>query len=108
MRISERLADQGEAVTYIVRSLAPRLRNARRASAELDAGRTPKQVADGLSMHPYAAKMLVSRVKGRSPEELRGAVTALADLEVWCRGGADYGDELGFVLALRRAAAAAA
>jgi hypothetical protein len=36
------------------------------------------------------------------------ATEALADLEVWCRGGADYGDELALTLALRRAAGAAA
>ena len=40
----------------------------------------------------------------RQRDELRDATIALADLEVWCRGGADYGDELALTLALRRAA----
>ena len=47
-----------------------------------------------------------SKDSGRT--ELRLATEALADLELWCRGGADYGDELAFTLALRRAAAGAA
>ena len=35
------------------------------------------------------------------------ATEALAELELWCRGGADYGDELALTLALRRAAGVA-
>jgi hypothetical protein len=41
-------------------------------------------------------------------DDLREATIALADLEVWCRGGAEYGDELALTLALRRAAGVAA
>jgi hypothetical protein len=59
-------------------------------------------------MHPYAAKQLVGRLRDTSVENLRLATEALADLELWCRGGADYGDELALTLALRRAAGAAA
>jgi hypothetical protein len=55
-------------------------------------------------MHPYAAKQLLSRLRDCSPEQLRDATAALADLEVWCRGGAEYGDELALTLAVRRAA----
>ena len=55
-------------------------------------------------MHPYAAKQLVGRLRETSLDDLRDATIALADLEVWCRGGADYGDELALTLALRRAA----
>ena len=44
---------------------------------------------------------------GRPPRQDRAstscseATIALADLEVWCRGGADYGDELALTLALQ-------
>jgi hypothetical protein len=58
-------------------------------------------------MHPYAARQLVARLGQTSLDELREATIALADLEVWCRGGADYGDELALTLALRKAAGAA-
>ena len=92
VRVAERLVAQGEALPRIIYSLAPRLRQALRASRELEAGRPPKEVAKGLSMHPYAAKMLVSKVKGRSPEDLDAAIRALADLELWSRGGSDYAE----------------
>ena len=47
---------------------------------------------------------LASRIRRSRDADLRVRLTeALADLEVWCRGGADYGDELALTLALRRA-----
>jgi DNA polymerase III delta subunit len=103
MRIAERLVAQGDALPRIVYSLAPRLHQAMRAASELEAGRPASEVAKGLSMHPYAAKMLVSNVKGRSPEELAGSIRALADLELWSRGGSDYSEGVAFTLSLRRA-----
>lgn len=103
LAIAERLIGQGESVTGLSYMLSSRLRAAARAAAELDAGKTPKQVADGLPMHPYAAKMLVKRLGGRSPRELRKAVGAIADLEMWCRGGSDYSEDVALTLALRRA-----
>jgi DNA polymerase III delta subunit len=103
MRIAERLVSQGEALPRIVYSLAPRLRQALKAATELEAGKPASEVAKGLSMHPYAAKMLVSKVKGRSPEDLDASIRALADLELWSRGGSDYPERVAFTLTLRRA-----
>jgi DNA polymerase III subunit delta len=103
MRVAERLVSQGEALPRIVYALAPRLRQALRAASELEAGRPAGEVAKGLSMHPYAAKMLVSNVKGRSPEDLDASIRALADLELWSRGGSDYPERVAFTLTLRRA-----
>ncbi len=103
LRTAERLVAQGEALPRIIYSLAPRLRQGLKASRELEAGTPPKQVADGLSMHPYAAKMLVSRVRGRSPADLDNSIRALADLELWSRGGSDYTEDVALTLALRRA-----
>ena len=103
LAVSERLVSQGEALPRIIYSVAPRVRQAARAARELEAGRPPKDVAKGLSMHPYAAKMLVGKVQGRSPEEVESAITALADLEVWSRGGEDYPEPVALTLALRRA-----
>jgi DNA polymerase III subunit delta len=101
--ISEQLVAQGEALPRVIYSLAPRLRHALRASRELEAGRPPKEVAGDLSMHPYAARMLVSKVKGRSPDDLDAAIRALADLELWSRGGSDYDERVALTVALRRA-----
>lgn len=102
--ISERLIGQGENVTGLIYGLASRLRQACTAAAMLEEGTPPKQVESSLRMHPYAAKQLVGRLQGVELGELRAATIALADLEVWCRGGADYGDELALTLALRAAA----
>jgi DNA polymerase-3 subunit delta len=103
MRVAEVLVAQGEALPRIVYSLAPRLRQALRAATELEAGRPAGEVAKGLSMHPYAAKMLVSNVKGRTPEDLDASIRSLADLELWSRGGSDYAEGVAFTLSLRRA-----
>jgi DNA polymerase-3 subunit delta len=108
MRIGERLIGQGENVTGLIYGLASRLRSACAAAAQLEEGIPAQQVESSLKMHPYAAKQLVRRLGGTDLESLRLATEALADLELWCRGGADYGDELAFTLALRRAASGAA
>lgn len=107
LRIAERLISQGENVTGLIYGLVSRLRKACSAAALLEEGVPPKQVESGLGMHPYAAKQLVGRLRNVSLEDLRDASIALADLEVWCRGGADYGDDLALTLALRRAAGVA-
>lgn len=108
MRIGERLIGQGENVTGLIYGLASRLRGACAAAAQLEEGIPPGQVESSLKMHPYAAKQLVRRLQGTDLANLRLATETLADLELWCRGGADYGDDLAFTLALRRAAAGAA
>jgi DNA polymerase-3 subunit delta len=105
--LAERLISQGENVTGLIYGLASRLRKACAAAAQLEEGVPAKQVESGLSMHPYAAKQLVARLGKTNLEQLRSATTTLADLEVWCRGGADYGDELALTLALRRASVGA-
>jgi DNA polymerase-3 subunit delta len=106
--LAERLISQGENVTGLIYGLASRLRKACAAAAQLEDGVPAKQVESGLGMHPYAAKQLVVRLGKTDLEQLRQATTTLADLEVWCRGGADYGDELALTLAVRKAAGAPA
>jgi DNA polymerase-3 subunit delta len=108
LRIAERLIAQGENVTGLIYGLASRLRKACAAAAQLEEGVPAKQVESSLGMHPYAAKQLVARLREAELDDLREATIVLADLEVWCRGGADYGDELALTLALRAAVGAAA
>jgi DNA polymerase III subunit delta len=107
LSVAESLVAQGEALPRIIYSLAPRLRQALKASRELEEGRPPKDVAGGLSMHPYAAKLLVEKVRGRSPADIDHCLRALADLEVDSRGGSDYEEGVAFTLALRTAVRAA-
>jgi DNA polymerase III subunit delta len=106
--LAERLISQGENVTGLIYGLASRLRKACVAAAQIEQGVPPKQVESSLGMHPYAARQLVARLDKTDLAQLHEATMALADLEVWCRGGADYGDELALTLALRRAAGAPA
>jgi DNA polymerase III subunit delta len=101
LRIGQELIDQGENVTGLIYGIASRLRSACAAAAQLDEGVPLKQVESSLKMHPYAAKQLVARVREADLGDLRRATEALAQLELWCRGGADYGDELALTLALR-------
>jgi DNA polymerase III subunit delta len=108
LRIGERLIGQGENVTGLIYGLASRLRSACVAAAQLEEGIPAQQVQSGLKMHPYAARQLVGRLAQTDLESLRLATETLADLELWCRGGADYGDELALTIALRRAATGAA
>lgn len=107
LRIGERLVEQGENVTGLIYGLASRLRGACAAAAQLEDGVPPKRVESSLKMHPYAAKQLVARLRDADLASLRMATETLAELELWCRGEADYGDELALTLALRRAAGAA-
>lgn len=104
LRIGERLIEQGENVTGLIYGLASRLRSACAAAAQLENGVPPKQVESSLKMHPYAAKQLVARLRDTSVADLRLATEALAELELWCRGDADYGDDLALTLTLRGAA----
>jgi DNA polymerase-3 subunit delta len=101
LRVGEQLIEQGENVTGLIYGLATRLRSACAAAAMLEAGMPPREVEGSLKMHPYAAKLLVARLRETDLTNLRLATEALAQLERWCRGDADYGDELAFTLALR-------
>jgi DNA polymerase-3 subunit delta len=101
LRIGERLISQGENVTGLIYGLASRLRQACAAAAQLDSGTSPAQVESSLRMHPYAAKQLVRRLGNAELADLRLATEALAELELWCRGEKDYGDELALTLSLR-------
>ena len=103
---AERLSAQGESVSGLVWQGAKRLRAAERARVQLDAGRPAQEVEGSLGMHPFAARMLVRRLVNVSLAELRAAACALADLEWWTRGGADYPDDVAVAIAVRRATGA--
>ena len=98
-----RLNEQGEAVTPLVYAMARRLREARMALDGLEGGKSPRDLEGALPMHPYAAKLLLRRVKGSSPRKLRAATCSVADLEWWTRGGSDYPEDVALALAVARA-----
>ena len=107
LRVGEQLIEQGENVTGLIYGLASRLRAACAAAAMLEEGMPPREVESSLKMHPYAAKQLVARLRDADLDALRRATEALAELELWCRGGADYGEPLALALAIRRIASPA-
>ncbi len=109
LRIGERLIGQGENVTGLIYGLASRLRSACAAAAQLEEG-IPAQAGRVLAEDAPLRRQAAGRpTAGGRPRQTCGTATeTLADLELWCRGGADYGDELALTLALRRAAAGAA
>lgn len=106
LNAAERLAEQGEGVTPLIYQAAKRLREAHAALELIEAGKSSREVEAALPMHPYAAKMLLRRLGGRSLGEVRAATCAIADLEWWTRGGADYPERVALTLAVRRAAGA--
>jgi DNA polymerase III subunit delta len=91
------VADTSEAIVW---SLADALQQRDPAAALAVAERLIAQ-GENVTGMTYA---LASRMRRSREADLRGATEALADLEVWCRGGADYGDELALTLAVQRAA----
>jgi len=103
VKAAERLLSQGESVTALVYQAAKRLREAHGALSAIEAGAPQKEVESSLRMHPYAAKMLLRKVRATSPGALRAATCAVADLEWWSRGGADYPDDVALTLSVRRA-----
>lgn len=104
--IGEELLARGESLGGLVHLVAGRLRKARLAAERLAAGAGRKQVEESLGMHPYAARQLLERLGDAGPEELGRALEALADLEAWTRGEAEYGDPMALTIALRRACGA--
>ena len=98
-----RLSAQGESVTPLVYQMAKRLREARLALSGLESGRSPRELEATLPMHPYAAKLLLRRLKGATMTSLRASTCAVADLEWWTRGGSDYPEEVALALAVARA-----
>jgi DNA polymerase III subunit delta len=93
------VADTSEAIVW---SLADAIQAGDKSAALAIAERLVSQ-GENVTGMVYA---LASRMRRSGRADLRQATEALADLEVWCRGGADYGDELAFTLAVREAASA--
>ncbi len=103
---AERLTAQGEAIGGLIYQAARRLREAHAALRLAESGRSEREIAAELRAHPYAAKMLLRRLRGARLEELQEATRAVADLEWWTRGGSSYPQDVALTLAVRRAAGA--
>jgi DNA polymerase-3 subunit delta len=94
--LDEMVADTSEAIVW---SLADAIQAGDRVAALSVAERLIAQ-GESVTGMVYA---LASRIRRSREGDLRAATEALADLEVWCRGGADYGEDLALTLALCQA-----
>lgn len=106
IRLGEELLDQGESLGSLTYALAGRLRKARLALARIADGVPPRQLEGSLGMHPFAARQLIARLDNVGRDDLDRATEALARLEFWTRGGAEYDDRFALTLCLRQACAA--
>lgn len=100
LRTAGRLVGQGASVAGMVYPTATAVRRAHRALSLLDAGVPPNQVERQLKAPPFVARQVIEAARASSLDQLRDAAVALADLELWTRGGAEYPDELALDLAL--------
>ena len=83
-----RLRAQGERLSGLVYLMAQRLRDAEGVSVRVQAGEAPAEIKRTLRMPPRAADRFISDVARTEPEQLRGAICRIADLELDTRGGA--------------------
>ncbi|HEY7960469.1 MAG TPA: DNA polymerase III subunit delta [Solirubrobacteraceae bacterium] len=83
-----RLRQQGERLPGLTYTMASRLREALAVALRLQDGASAADVRRGLRMPAKAAERFVAVLARADPERLRGALAALADLELDSRGGA--------------------
>lgn len=81
------LRDQGERLPGLLYAVVRKLREAASVAEALAAGQPAAQVKKGLRMSPRVADRLIADVSRRDVDALRGALIAMADLELESRGG---------------------
>jgi DNA polymerase-3 subunit delta len=103
LRIAESLIAQGTTAGSVVYPTSMSVRRANRALSRIEEGIPPNRIERELGLPPFLARKLINSLRGASVEDLRSTLIAMADLEVWTRGGAEYPDELALDLALMAA-----
>jgi DNA polymerase-3 subunit delta len=82
-----RLRAQGERASGLLYLLAARLRQALSVAERLERGEPASAIRRTLRMPQRAAEQLIAHAGRAGPVRLRGALGALADLELFARGG---------------------
>ncbi|MGK2954842.1 MAG: DNA polymerase III subunit delta [Solirubrobacterales bacterium] len=100
LEIAEDLISQGSTAGGVVYPTSMSVRRANKALGKLEAGTPPNQIERELGLPPFLARKLIGSLSGVSVGDMRNATIAMADLEIWTRGGASYPDELALDLAL--------
>jgi DNA polymerase III subunit delta len=88
-----RLREQGERLSGLIYLMSQRLRDALAVALRLQAGESAAVVKRTLRMPSRAADRFIADVARSDPSRLRGALAALADLELDSRGGAVIASE---------------
>ena len=100
LQAAERKIAEGERAGSTVYKAASSLRRVQQALALIESGLSPDQAERRLAPPHFLARAAMESSRGTSLEVVRRATVAMADLEVWTRGGAEYPDELALDLAL--------
>jgi len=98
--IAERLVAQGSSAAGTVYPTAMAVRRVQKAIALLDSGVPPNRIGSELRLPPFIVRQVMEAARSASLDSARDAAIALADLELWTRGGAEYPEELALDLAL--------
>jgi len=98
--VAEKLLAQGATAGSTVYTTTTSIRRAHKALVKLEDGADPSRLERELGVPPFVARRLINSLSGTTVEAMRNAAIAMADLEVWTRGGAEYPDELALDLAL--------
>lgn len=101
--LAERLVAQGASAAAVVYPTAQAVRRVHKAIALLDSGTPPNRIGSELRLPPFIVRQVMEAARTSSLDSARDAAIALADLELWTRGGAEYPDELALDLALTAA-----
>ena len=96
------LRAQGEAMPRLVPLMARRVREVLAIASRLEAGEAPAAIKKTLRMAPFAADRRVSEARKADVDALRGAIVALADLELATRGDSELTDDTVALRALER------
>jgi DNA polymerase III delta subunit len=100
LAIAEQLIAQGSSAAGTVYPTAMAVRRVHKAISLLDSGTPPNRIGSELKLPPFIVRQIMEAARSSSPDSARDAAIALADLELWTRGGAEYPDELALDLAL--------
>ena len=87
------LRAQGEALPRLIPSMARRLREVLGIAARLAEGESPAQVKATTKGNPWAIDRRIKEARSADPDALRGALVALADLELDTRGGSELAED---------------
>jgi DNA polymerase III subunit delta len=90
----ERAPTRSRELPVLVGRVAAHVRRVRACQALEAEGIRPRDAATQLKMHPFAAEKAFAQSRNYAPEELRGAVVHLADLDLALKGASRLPAEL--------------